>query len=181
MKKLLRLKHWQIFGLIIIIPPLMILSGSILFKLTGINSFNFVFPFLATMIMAITYFGWIWSITVNLYKYKSRDLQFDLDKFKTYFRLSLIIFFIIIPFSKVFLGANSGLISFVLGLTSISLFFYCIYLTSTITNSLSKKNEKEPNNLFIDFLLIWILPIGIWMVQPKINQLLTDELDDQIT
>lgn len=177
MKILLKLKHWQIFGLFIIIPPLMIVSGPMLYKTTGINSFNFVFPLLATFIMAITYFGWIWSVTVNLYKYIPRDVQFDLDKFKNFFRLSLIIFFVITPLAKVFLGANSGLISFVLGLISLSLFFYCIYLTSTIINSLSKKNGKESSNLFIDFLLIWILPIGIWVIQPKINLFLTDKLD----
>ena len=177
MKNLIKLKHWQIFGLIIVIPPLLIILGSTLFKMTEIKFLNSIFPLIAALTMAITYYGWIWSITVNLYKYVSVDIHFDLDKFKNYFRLSLIIFLVITPLVKMFLGPNSGLISSMLGLASISLFFYCIYLTSTITHCIIQKNSKKTFHPIIDFILVWLLPIGIWIIQPNINQFLSDQLE----
>jgi len=173
MNKFLRLKSWQTFGLIIIMPILFIILGAILSKTTGIKTFVIVFPVLAVLTMMISYYGWIWTAGIVMYKQSNSERKLSLNVFKLLFILSLFCFLIITPILRKVLSQNNQYFIQILALASLCSFFYCIYFIVKTIRDIEKQRNIKTNSGFLDFILIWLLPIGIWILQPRINAILT--------
>lgn len=177
MNKILKLKSWQTFGLIIIMPIFFIIIGAILAKTTGINAFGTLLSLVAALTMMISYYGWIWTAGIEFYKIDNSAKKINLNIFRLFFILSIFIFIIIIPILKMVLNENSVLVLRVIGLIPLLLFFFCIYFISNSIRNIEKQRNIKTTYMFLNFIMIWILPIGIWILQPKINLMLskTDE------
>jgi hypothetical protein len=178
MNNILKLKSWQTFGLIIIMPVLFIIIGVILLQITGIKAFGFIFPLLATLTMMLSYYGWIWSAGIAIHKQSIPDRKRNLNTFKLAFVLALFFFLIVTPILKKVLSENSQFLIQLIRLASLFSFFYCIYFTAKGIQNIEKQKNIKSNSIFLDFILIWILPIGIWIIQPRINRILTFKEED---
>jgi cell division protein FtsW (lipid II flippase) len=109
----------------------------------------------------------------TIYRQDISDSKLNLNAFKLFFVLALFLFLIITPILKNVLSEGSEYVIRIVGLTSLFSFFYCVYFIAKSIRNLETERNIKTSSLFLDFILIWILPIGIWIIQPRVNRILS--------
>ncbi len=168
MKRILKFRHWQIFSLLIAAPILIIVLGGIVSKFTSNSMPMGVFPLLASLVMMICYFGYVWTLGIVLPK--SMKQNFKDGTFKLFFRTSLTLFILTIIITFFQLDQSASLIAN-LRLIAFLCFLYCIYLITERLKSIELNRRIYASSQLADFFSIWILPFGIWIIQPRVNNL----------
>ena len=196
--RFLKAKHWQLFLLTFGIPMLFqFIVMSTMFTNFGnsnppdpttlLNYMKF-YPVVMILYMGV-YFGWFWSIVIGLQKKIPVDLQMKLKRFKIFFFIPLgyILFISIFAGSAMsgFVdGTNApdpkliaGLFAFILPLHLFSMFciFHSIYFVAKTIKTVELQREPSFSDFAGEFFLIWFYPIGIWIVQPKVNEIIEEE------
>jgi len=140
------------------------------FRTTGY--FNILFAFL--------YFGWIFSIGYSANNKLTEELRTSATAFKLgllYAAAYMLVFLSIFgPY-----GANSSTEGFTMilpfHLLAMIGIFYGIWFAARQLATLREDREVKFSEFSGPFFLIWFFPIGIWFVQPLVNQLLGDEVE----
>jgi|SRR5690554_692363 len=192
----LKAKHWQLFLLIFGIPFVfqIILMLSTIFQLfTSINPdptvmfkfMNFI-PFII-LIPTLTLFGWLWSIGMGFQNKIPVNVKLKVKRFKLFFFIPFIyILIFILIFSFILLNVismnpnpNLGLIAllfaiiFPLHLFSIFCIFYTFYFIAKTIKTVELQRDVVFADFIGEFFMLWFYPVGIWILQPKINKLTT--------
>lgn len=192
--KFLKAKHWQLFLLMFGVPFILqfMVMGSIFFQISKgddpdatimINTLT-LFPVIMIIYSGL-FFGWFWSIAIGLQSMVPEGVKMKVNKFKTFFFIPLIYIVLISLFvgfsaSGLFVNGNvSGsivggiLITVVLVLHLFSMFciFYSLYFVSKTIKTVELKREVNFGDFIGEFFMLWFYPIGIWIVQPKINKM----------
>lgn len=195
----LKAKHWQLFILIFGIP----LISHIIMMFLMISDFNpgansdprEMFGFmkfipLIAIIFMIGYFGWLWSIAIGLQKQIPVHARMNPIKFKVLF---ILMFAYIISFiAGVTLIMNSfnndtfqdiamigRLFWIIIPLHLFSMFciLYSIYFVAKTFKTAELQRPVKFADFAGEFLMIWFYPIGIWIIQPKINKMVNGEME----
>lgn len=160
MKIFLKIKHWQLFIIWIL--------GAILFGSTLETPFWILtFEFYVFLII-----GWIYSINKVIKGFSTKKNKFDILDF-----LFIIYMISIIPFGYMFKNLDSlRPVNEVLFFISGSIGMICAIIL-IINAAISLKRYETKRNVIIfdviDYLLLLvIIPIGIWKIQPKLNKIL---------
>jgi hypothetical protein len=180
MTKLLTLKHWQLFGLLIGIPIIFqsITIGSIISR----NNPRFMFHlFPVMMILFITlFFGWFYALGTNLYKKLPATEQMNLTRFRVFLfipvaYMTFLSVFMFGLFSNILSGfkPNPAIFVLIIPLHLFSMFciFYCLYFNAKALKTVEWQRRVKFDDFIGEFFLIWFFPIGIWIIQPRINKL----------
>lgn len=175
MSKILKLKSWHVFGVMIILPVLFVLFGVVISKLTGIMILSPLLSFFGVLIMMITYYGWIWVAGTVTHQQGGQDNPLKLNVFRILFLLALLFLVILTPILRTSLKAEDLFLADAVQLIAVVSFFYCIYFVSKSLRMIEEQRGLKSGYLFLDFFLIWILPIGIWVIQPRMNKVLSVE------
>ena len=69
---------------------------------------------------------------------------------------------------------NDYLISGLLYFTGTLAFLFCIYYNAKLIKSVELKKEANFADFSSDFFLILFFPIGIWIIQPKLNKIIVN-------
>lgn len=196
-EKLLKAKHWQIFLLTFGIPILIqiFMMGFIISNIANQSvpdpevMFKYMrfIPLVAVFFMGI-FFSWLWSVAIGLQKKVPENVTMKVKKFKVFFFIPLVYFLLFIISFTVLMDFNySSTIDSHVGLF-IGLFFlvfflhlfamFCIFYTFYFAAKTFKTVELQREVPFGDFagelFLIWFYPIGIWIIQPKINKMIEE-------
>jgi hypothetical protein len=197
--RFLRAKHWQLFLLMFGIPMIFqfIVMGtafaSIITKSppdeTTFMNFFYLFPILM-VIFAGTFFGWFWSIGTGLQSKIPTNVKMKTGKFKVFFFVPLVYTLLIFiamgtALSGIFGSGepNAGLIftsiAIIIPLHLFNMFcmFYCLYFVSKTFKTVELQRETTFSDFAGEFFLLWFYPIGIWIVQPKINKMVDEKLN----
>lgn len=158
--KVLKAQHWQLFIIFVLVPL-------ILHK-----------------IFAIVFLIWIWSI-VGLQVRVPSKIRMNDNLFK-----ASVIFFILCSVSSVIImdfmmgetiggSLNLSLEKFPL-LFSLNMFgiicgIYCIYFVAKTFKMIELQRKVKFSDYILEFLLFWFYPIGIWILQPRINRLIENQ------
>ena len=69
-----------------------------------------------------------------------------------------------------------GLLGVIIPLHLFSMFciFYCLYFVAKTFKTVELQREVSFSDFAGEFFLFWFFPIGIWIVQPKINKMIED-------
>lgn len=150
---------------------------------------------IAIALVSAVLFGWIWSIAIKLQAFVPPHVQLNTRRFKVlffipvaYFALFLGSFFLIIEFfNSLFslpdpnqfdgqlpnFGLFFGLFSllFPLHLFAIFCIFHSMYFAAKTFKTAELQREVSFNDFAGEFFLIWFFPVGVWILQPKLNQL----------
>jgi len=173
----LRAKHWQIFILVfgVYFVSQMALVGSILVSPHSQEVFS-KGGLLAGLVMTLSTLGlfvWFWSLG----SYFNSIVQRELRMKSGFFRVALIYPpFYFVFFIATFQSSSPGLFGLIIPLHLFAMvcMFYLLYFVS---KSLVLAETSKPA-LFYDyagpFFLLWFFPIGIWIVQPKVNRLYSE-------
>lgn len=188
MTKFLTLKHWQLFGLLMGIPMIfqIISIGSIVSSNDPTAEFKF-FPVMMILYLGL-FLGWFYSLGTNLHKRLPETVNMNLKKFKI-FLLIPAIYMVLFTFymSSIFSNVSTGIepnpaiwgIIFPLHLFSMFCLFYCLYFISKELKAVEWQKPVTFSDFAGEFFLIWFFPLGIWIIQPRINKLFENNTDGQ--
>jgi len=188
-EKFLKAKHWQIFMITIGLPMLLQMAMTpMLFD--GANpGISVSHLMIVTVFYVFGLFGWLWAIAIGLQPKVPSGVKMKVRKFRIFliFPLVYILFFsaFIIP---VF-GGNMGLetgdnqemfagmmgIIFPLHIFCMFCIFYCLYFVAKTFKTVELQREVTFSDFAGEFFLFWFFPVGIWIVQPKINQMVASK------
>ena len=175
----LRLKHWQLFGLQTAIPFIFyVISKTTVIPSQYLKTVLAVF--LLLMILSISAsFGWIYTLGVNLNKKLPDTVKLNLTKFKWFFFIPFVymIFYVVFMFYFIF-GMNFFRFAIIFSFQLFAIFciFYCIYFNAKSLKAVELQRPVTFSDYASEFLLIWMLPVGIWILQPKINKMFDETL-----
>jgi len=189
MTKFLTAKHWQLFGLFFGVP--IVMEG---IAVTSIFSSHdptaMVYLFSAMMILFTgLFFGWFYALGTNLYKKLPASVSMNVTKFKVFLLVPAVyIFFLSIfmfgtfsnssPGERMDFGAVAALIV-PLHLFSMFCIFYCLYFNAKALKAVEWQRPVTFSDFAGEFFLIWFFPIGVWIIQPRINKLFDITAEDQ--
>jgi len=189
-QKFLQAKHWQLFTLTVGIP--------LLFQIYFISSMvsagdDFdeaifmrfvVFILIISILFILVYYGWLWSVGVGLQEKLPQDLKMNVKFFKWAIIFPLIYMVLIFGGLGLALGTglddieqnlgslNSAFVIIVpIHLFSVFCSFYQLYFVSKTIKTVEKQRPVSFGEYIREFFLIWLYPIGIWFIQPKVNEL----------
>lgn len=150
---------------------------------TGMLNMMKIFPIIM-LLYAGLFFGWFWSIGVGLQKFIPTDIKMKIKKFKILFFIPLVyILFILIVIGATFYGISFGsnavgglvgkMLLFIIPMHLFSMFciFYLLYFASKTIKTTEFKRTVTFGEFAGEFFLIWFFPIGIWIIQPRINKI----------
>ncbi len=158
---------------------------------TDLSSFNyFLIPVFLVLIIicAGTYYIWLWSIATGLQKKIPVNIKMKTSKFKLFFFIPvcyITLFFI--GFGTVMNGfteitansdesgsgilAGSMIIIFPLHIFSMFCILYILYFVAKTIKTVELQRETKFSDFVGEFFLIWFYPVGVWIIQPKINKM----------
>lgn len=178
MKLFLHARHWQIIVILILFPVIFeILILKYFFPVE--EDLKIMLYFAVMMIIySIVFFSWLWTLGNQLCKKLPAPVKSKM-KIKI-FRTLLIIPFIYILTTTLLLQYTFNLEdypmlipAFLFPVHILMLFslFYCFWFVSKCLNLVEMKKEITIKDYIGDFFLIWFFPLGIWIIQPRINKL----------
>jgi len=192
---ILKTKHWQLFVLIIGIP-LLLQFAMIQFLISNIfetpKQELLVLPqFMRVMLLTMSlYVGglfiWLWSVGIGLQDKIPTNLRLPVNRFKVLLFIPTIYFVVLISTVSVFLqsffkGAivipDVEIFSYLAPFHLLSVFciLYCFYFVAKTIRTAKLKIETDTRDYLTDILLIWFFMVGVWMLQPTVNELVESE------
>ena len=165
----LKLKHWQLFGLLI---GILVVVSAVAYQQDQIKIL------LMTILFAGVYYGWLYALGVNLNKKLPSTVNMNLKKFKCCLLIPIVCMLLVIYFTDIF-NLIFPIVMLILSLVSMYCIFYCFYF---IAKALKAVESQEPNEDFLgEFFYLWFFPIGIWFIQPRVNKIFDEKLQNKIT
>jgi len=194
----LKAKHWQLFLITFALPVLAVLALVINIYTTHESERPDAFVVMVALssmpvlviILLIAIFGWQWAVVIGLQKKIPAEAKFGLTRFKILFFIPIIytmifttlVSMIIIAVFTEIAGAEgpdaislTGLTGLIfvtafLHLFSIFCVFHSLYFAAKTIKTVELQRRVSFLEFIDEFLLIWFYPIGIWFLQPKINE-----------
>jgi hypothetical protein len=181
MEQFLRARHWQIFMITFGLPFLI----QVVLAVISITTNNHmilveVMPFVVFLSLG-GYFGWFWAIAHGLQKKLPSELKLNVTRFRIFMLLPILYF----VFAFFMLGSLEGntengqepnwdTFALIVPLHLFSMFciFYCLYFVAKTYKTVELQRKVIFSDFIGEFFMIWIFPVGIWFIQPKINRLM---------
>lgn len=165
MTSVLRFKHWQVFLILIL----------------GLYLNNVRLPdnLTLTTILSVTggiiYFSWIPIIGRALYRRLPKEIEFNYKLFVINSIIWLTAYSILTILTIQTMGQTIkyGQLLMVLILTFYSALSYYMF-PAKVLKTIENKQKADNEDGFWYFLLFAFLPIGIWVLQPRINKVTVD-------
>lgn len=168
---ILRLKAWQMFLIVIgpafIFPPFM---NDLLVSAFGLIIWLFIF-------------FWVYSIGVKMNLLVPMEFRPRISRFKMYYMVSAILqgvmllwsFFIKNPLVHTTYEIVLQCLLIAVGLYfALSIFMFAARMLKMAI----LQHHVDKSDAMLEFFCIWIFPIGIWVIQPQINRLMTQDKAD---
>lgn len=182
--KLLTLKHWQLFLPLLGLPFLIHINfiyGYLTREPESEQYSELVKYTIAVILISIYIFSglmlWFRMISVDLQVYLPNELRLNVKKFKAFFTIPIVyaLFFLIFLLYLV-VGQYEPNTNLLLILTAIHLFstfcyLYIIYFASKTIKTIEENRKVKFKEFQTDFILMCLFPIGIWILQPRVNKI----------
>jgi hypothetical protein len=181
MTKFLTLKHWQLLGLLILIPLISQIILILFMNGTKTAILLELYP-ISTIIFIVLFSFWLYSIVTNLYKKLPATVTIPLSIFKIILVLPFV--FTLFKYIHIYLFSNiSDVLQIdsevdVLDLLSLFCILYCLYISAKALKTFERQTPMPFGDFVGDFFLILFFPIGIWIIQPRLNKLFDKDMID---
>lgn len=184
-EKFLKAKHWQVFLLTFGLPfVLQIFTMSWIFS-SVFEAENpdpaqmlpmiSIFPLLGLVFIAIQ-FSWNWSVVMGLDRIIPPEYRLNLRAFRVFFFIPMI-YALIFSLSFLFLMNDTYpnpiflLVVIPVHLFSMFCIVYCSYIVAKSIRTAEEGQTVHFSDYVAEFFMLWFFPIGVWLLQPRINQL----------
>lgn len=123
--------------------------------------------------------SWFYTLGTHLHRRLPAIATMSLTRFRIAVLLPVVyVFLLLVCGGYAFQGGtmgspNGGLIALfvVLHLSSMACIFYCLYFTAKALKTVEKKSLVPTSEYLGEFFLLWFYPVGIWLLQPRVNHL----------
>lgn len=187
----LKAKHWQLFLFICGFP--LLLEGYMLYQMEiNQNIYNLDRTIIETMVRYLPWmilmfgvsfffwFYWFWSIAVGLQCKARGGVFLDVKKFKLLFRMAMV--YLLMVYALIFYFLCFQTFYWVMALIVLPMHFitmygmiYSIIFVAKTYKTVMLKREVSFSEYMGTFCMFWIFPIGIWFVQPIINNWMNEK------
>lgn len=175
MKFLLKLKHWQLFGLTW--GPLIFLN---IVTFSNPLPVGQAFPILMVL-FAFGTLGWIWAISTSLNSKLPDGTKLNSRRFQFLFAIPVIyvIYFIAtMAWTELLVGDGERVpvpgIIVPLHLLSMVIIFWGMGFAAKTMKSVELGRMAKFGDYAGEFFLIWFSMIGYWILQPRLNKLIKE-------
>lgn len=169
MKLLLSVKHWLLFvamfGIQLVLKFLYLKPPS-----NGDISTYLLINSLGVAISFIIFFVWIWNIAVTLGSKSKPGTKLNPMPFKICFIIIIVNTIVSVAFIVYSVNIASYLMP-TLALISMSLIIYCLLFTAKSLKSIELGQVVGLSDAIGDFFLLFIFPVGVWFIQPRVNKI----------
>ncbi len=184
-KLFLRAKHWHIFTVTFALPFLLQVMLLPL-VVAGDNPMVVLKVMPASMaLLVVGYFGWLWSIGNGLQSKVPAGVKLKVNRFRLFFFIPLVYLVVFLLFIAYGLEGfiesgqepSDGAIALILGIGlpvhffAVFCLFYCLYFVAKTYKTVELQQEVSFPDFAGEFFLFWFYPVGVWIVQPKINRM----------
>jgi hypothetical protein len=168
MRFILRLKHWQLFFLAIGLP--------ILADIVGVSNHGQIgtTDMIIGVITVSTVFGWMWTIANELHKLLPVGQKFTIWGFRTAFLLALILLVFVFwaTQNETFMARDYFLILLFVGVPIyLGLMIYVVLFAAKTLKTIELGRLAKIDEYAGEAFLIWMVPLGVWFIQPRLNRL----------
>jgi len=180
----LKLKHWQVFLLLTglyWIYAIVVATIFLLLQNPIVEIIDIVVTLLLRTLSVVFYFGWFYALGVNLNEELPDTVEMSLKKFKW----SLFLFPIVcmvFPIVVALFGNMRAMDNPVFYWIVFSILFFSIFYSYFNAKSLKAVELQRPV-VFKDYIGMFFLflfyPIGIWVIQPRINKIFDETLQNE--
>lgn len=186
-ERFLRAKPWQIFIIIFIIPYSL---QSLAMTQTHNDPERMIYytPFIM-IVFLLGLFGWLGSIITGLKEKVPAEIKMKIRKFKLFLLIPMIympfafaLYDLVIDNMEKSNGEPSGImmvisfaIIFPLHILSIFGFLHSFYYVAKTYKTVELKREVSFSDFAGEFFLLLLFPVGIWVLQPKIQKLIENQ------
>lgn len=147
-----------------------------------------VFSLVLGLLMTAVYMGWIWSIAVGLKNKMPVHSRPNYLRFYIFFFTELILtlaYYGYSAFISPFIFGDPQMMNDVEAMEKATMVFmimipfyfilifsafYLLYFVAKVLKTIERRTEVTFSAFVADFLLLFIYPIGIWFIQPKVNE-----------
>ncbi|MBN2890873.1 MAG: hypothetical protein JXL97_03320 [Bacteroidales bacterium] len=170
MKRLIKLKHWQIFALLCTPYIVSIIFWQENFSIGNITALEI--SVFAGILSLILFFSWILSIGLFL-----NSIPDNPHRFKKWLLIISILFCLIgysdLNMQRLTLAGGNTPNPLSAIMTPLVFFgiFYAFYNVPKSLKSIEFDRKAKFPEWIIDALLLFIFPIGIWIIQPRLNKI----------
>jgi len=181
MELLRKLIHWQIFLLVVGLPIVVQFIQNIIF-LTSDQGNEAAYSTglgLILILPLLIYYGWIGSVGMAFSK-RNTSVSMPTGRFKISLwtscicNLLLLVYFWAYPQNIRQTDGEEAIPIMLIGvLVFVALFtlFYCLSFMARAIVQLERGRRITSSEYFSEFIMAVIFPIGIWLLQPRINRL----------
>lgn len=177
----LRAKHWQIFTLLIIIP---VSLQIFLFAINDLDLLLVISPVLGILYIII-FFAWLWAIGTRLHHKLPIKRKPKLMLFKVILLVPILyvlgisiylgmVIMGLVPSDSPPLYLMKDIIREVFPIHMLSMFclFYAFWNNAKTIKSIELQRAVTFSDFSEEFFLMWFFPIGIWIIQPRVNKMM---------
>jgi hypothetical protein len=168
MRFILRLKHWQLFFLAIGLPIL-----ADFFK-TSEHGQGATIDMIVWVITVSTVFSWIWTIGNELYKLSPIGQHLKLWRFRTAITsaFTLLVFIFWATENETIMASDYFLIILFTGVPIyLGLMIYSVLYAAKTLKTIELGRATKIDEYAGEAFLIWMVPLGVWFIQPRLNKL----------
>ncbi len=150
-----------------------------------LNHFKYL-PYLV-LLMLVLNSAWIWSLTIGLKHKLPKDVKLNFTRFKLFFFIPVIYVLVLCYSSHTFI-TNISIDSFpdsneifdiiryvpvfiLFHLFAMFCIFHSIYFAAKTLKTVLLKKKINNSDFIGEFFLIWLSFVGVWILQPKINEI----------
>lgn len=185
MKFFLRLKHWQLF-LIAFAIPFCVYIGIFVCSFVLYRDPTLLMRLFPVILIVFIFgqYGWLFSVAKLLNAQLPKDAGLKLGRFYFFFFFPIIYIFLFT------LGVSSAisylpeamepsmlplllLVVFPIHFFAMFCMFYCLYFVAKTIRSAELDREAVLNDYIGEFFMIWFFPFGLWLLQPRLNKLIS--------
>ena len=170
MKFFLNAKGWQLF---------LVLFGSMLAGpvVTSALPDRILGMAVTSLIFMALYVGWLWSIAAKANQKLNPSLQKStkwMGLGLAYAAFYLVGALMLLPSTT---SPGKGLPGFIIPMHLLAMFaiFYALAFTAKQLVTLERQQKVSFFEYSGPFFLLWFFPIGVWFIQPRVNQLLGND------
>lgn len=187
MKFFLRLKHWQLFSLLF--TPAVLFQFFIMGSIVSRQDSTAMFYFFSIMMVLFVgvFFGWFYALGVNLHKKLPLTVSMNVARFRIFLFIP-VAYMLTFALSVFCLPGNMPSeelpnlkiigIGLFLHLFSMFCIFYCLYFIAKALKAVEWQKPVTFNDFAGEFFMIWMFPVGVWIIQPRINKLFSHLFDN---
>jgi hypothetical protein len=169
----LRAKHWQLFLLLFVVPLVVEITAMGYMPRTirswrDLGTSGFFFMGLVAISM-FCFLGWLWAMGSFLNPLEEPSVRLRLMYFRAALLYQPVYGFV---FFAVFLNPGPPVqVVLPLHLFAIFCLLYCFYFVARSLVTVNKGKQVSFSDYAKTLFLLYFYPIGVWIIQPRINQL----------